>query len=163
MDALLRHVVLNVNISSREIFLLPHASSVIIPVLWVFSGDDLMAMLIQLFLFVSDQTNDAVFVAFGMEMVKLTNIQAAEAAHILGGDHSADDVMHGENPVESKVSDGDNKTDVELPYGVSGELGETTNANHQPSSSVVPGGGRLASTKPVDGPNENGKKKPRLA
>ena len=71
--------------------------------------------------------------------------------------------MHGENPVESKVSDGDNKTDVELPYGVSGELGETTNANHQPSSSVVPGGGRLASTKPVDGPNENGKKKPRLA
>ncbi|KAL0684910.1 hypothetical protein Bca4012_051758 [Brassica carinata] len=43
-----------------------------------------------------------------------------------GGDHSADDVMHGENPVESKVSDGDNKTDVELPYGVSGELGETT-------------------------------------
>ncbi|KAH0868906.1 hypothetical protein HID58_075928 [Brassica napus] len=128
-------------------------------------------------LFVSDQTNDAVFVAFGMEIVKLTNIQAAEAAHILvsmldnelpqfiadivgrtfifqlkmhlsqnlllmlGGDHSADDVMHGENPVESKVSDGDNKTDVELPYG----------------------GGRLASTKPVDGPNENGKKKPRLA
>ncbi|KAL0827150.1 hypothetical protein Bca101_050827 [Brassica carinata] len=82
---------------------------------------------------------------------------------MLGGDHSADDVMHGENPVESKVSDGDNKTDVELPYGVSGELGETTNANHQPSSSVVPGGGRLASTKPVDGPNENGKKKPRLA
>ncbi|CAN6874466.1 unnamed protein product [Brassica oleracea] len=97
-------------------------------------------------LFVSDQTNDAVFVAFGMEIVKLTNIQAAEAAHILvsmldnelpqfiadivgrtfifqlklgeGGDHSADDVMHGENPVESKVSDGDNKTDVELPYGL---------------------------------------------
>ncbi|CAN6855790.1 unnamed protein product [Brassica oleracea] len=105
-------------------------------------------------LFVSDQTNDAVFVAFGIEMVKLTNIQASEADHILvsmldnelpqfiadivgrtfifqlklgeGGDHSADDVMHGENPVESKVSDGDNKTDVELPYGVSGELGETT-------------------------------------
>ncbi|CDY54204.1 BnaCnng26440D [Brassica napus] len=37
---------------------------------------------------------------------------------MLGGDHSADDVMHGENPVESKVSDGDNKTDVELPYGL---------------------------------------------
>lgn len=55
MDVLLRRVVLNVNISSREIFLLSHASSVIIPVLWVFS-----------------------------EMVKLTNIQASEAAHILG-------------------------------------------------------------------------------
>ncbi|KAG2306535.1 hypothetical protein Bca52824_026283 [Brassica carinata] len=57
-----------------------------------------------------------------------------------GGDHSADDVMPGENPVASKVSDGDNKTDVELPDSVSGELGESTNANHQPSSSVVPGG-----------------------
>lgn len=34
-------------------------------------------------LFVSDQTNDAVFVAFGIEMVKLTNIQASEADHIL--------------------------------------------------------------------------------
>ncbi|WZZ02615.1 hypothetical protein YC2023_088536 [Brassica napus] len=55
-----------------------------------------------------------------------------------GGDHSADDVMPGENP-------------------------ESTNANHQPSSSVVPGGGRLALTKPVDGPNDNGKKKPCLA
>ncbi|KAH0899151.1 hypothetical protein HID58_048719 [Brassica napus] len=112
-------------------------------------------------LFVSDQTNDAVFVAFGIEMVKLTNIQASEADHILvsmldnelpqfiadivgrtfifqlklgeseqGGDHSADDVMHGENPENSER---------------------------------LPGGGRLASTKPVDGPNENGKKKPRLA
>ncbi|KAH0916984.1 hypothetical protein HID58_024644 [Brassica napus] len=58
---------------------------------------------------------------------------------MLGGDHSADDVMPGENPVASK---------------------ESTNANHQPSSSVVPGGGRLALTKPVDGPNDNGKKKP---
>ncbi|CAN6925467.1 unnamed protein product, partial [Brassica oleracea var. botrytis] len=56
------------------------------------------------------------------------------------------------------ISDGDNKTDVELPDGVSGEVRESTNANHQPSSSVVPGGGRLASTKPVDGLNENGEK-----
>lgn len=56
------------------------------------------------------------------------------------------------------ISDGDNKTDVELPDGVSGEVKESTNANHQPSSSVVPGGGRLASTKPVDGLNENGEK-----
>ena len=61
------------------------------------------------------------------------------------------------------ISNGDSKADVELPDGVRGELRESTNANHQPSSSVVPGGGRLASTKPVDGPNENGKKKPRLA
>ena len=71
--------------------------------------------------------------------------------------------MPGENSVASKVSDGDNKTDVELPDGVSGEFGESTNANHQPSSYVVPGGGRLTSTKPVDGPNDNGKKKPCLA
>ncbi|CDY58254.1 BnaC01g43780D [Brassica napus] len=56
------------------------------------------------------------------------------------------------------ISDGDNKTDFELPDGVSGEVRESTNANHQPSSSVVPGGGRLASTKPVDGLNENGEK-----
>lgn len=32
---------------------------------------------------VSDQTDDTVFVAFDMEMKKLTNIQAAEAAQIL--------------------------------------------------------------------------------
>ncbi|KAG2265570.1 hypothetical protein Bca52824_072649 [Brassica carinata] len=42
------------------------------------------------------------------------------------------------------ISNGDNKTDVELPDGVRGELRESTNANHQPSSYVVPGGGRLA-------------------
>ncbi|CAN6882598.1 unnamed protein product, partial [Brassica oleracea] len=33
---------------------------------------------------VADQTDDAVFVAFDMEMVKLTNIQASEAVQILG-------------------------------------------------------------------------------
>ncbi|CAH8371720.1 unnamed protein product [Eruca vesicaria subsp. sativa] len=74
-------------------------------------------------------------------MVKLTNIQATETTHILGGDRRADDVMPGENPVASKVYDGDNKTNVELPDGC----------------------GRLGSTKPVYGPNENEKKKARLA
>uniref|UniRef100_A0A0D3ABC1 DUF223 domain-containing protein n=2 Tax=Brassica oleracea TaxID=3712 RepID=A0A0D3ABC1_BRAOL len=62
--------------------------------------------------------------------------------------------------ISDGISDGDNNTDVELPDGVSGEVRESTNANHQPSSSVVPGGGRLASTKPVDGLNENGEKAP---
>lgn len=71
--------------------------------------------------------------------------------------------MPRENPVASKVSAGDKKTDVELPYGESDELEVNTNAKHQPSSTVVPGGGRPASTKQVVGPNENGKKKARLA
>lgn len=61
--------------------------------------------------------------------------------------------MPGEYPVTSKVSDGDNKNDVELPDGMSGELGESTNANHQPFSYVVLGDDLLASTKPMDGPN----------
>ncbi|KAF2604458.1 hypothetical protein F2Q70_00027921 [Brassica cretica] len=74
-----------------------------------------------------------------------------------------DDDMPRENPVASKVSAGDKKTDVELPYGESDELEVNTNAKHQPSSTVVPGGGRPASTKQVVGPNENGKKKARLA
>ncbi|WZZ54462.1 hypothetical protein YC2023_054569 [Brassica napus] len=82
---------------------------------------------------------------------------------ILGGDHGTDDDMPRENPVASKVSAGDKKTDVELPYGESDELEVNTNAKHQPSSTVVPGGGRPASTKQVVGPNENGKKKARLA
>ncbi|KAF3558875.1 hypothetical protein F2Q69_00016730 [Brassica cretica] len=117
----------------------------------------------QVELSVSDQTDETFFVAFDVEMTKLTNIQAAEADHILGGDHGTDDDMPRENPVASKVSAGDKKTDVELPYGESDELEVNTNAKHQPSSTVVPGGGRPASTKQVVGPNENGKKKARLA
>lgn len=35
-------------------------------------------------LLVSDKMDDAVFVAFHMQMAKLTNIQVAEAAQILG-------------------------------------------------------------------------------
>ncbi|CAN7033551.1 unnamed protein product [Brassica rapa subsp. trilocularis] len=169
----------------------------------------------QVELSVSGQTDETVLVAFDVEMTKLTNIQAAEADHILGvgvnahvdnelpefiadivgktfifqlklvefnftpkhqrmhlsqnlllilgGDHGTVDDMPRENPVASKVFAGDKKTDVEPPYDVSDELEVNTNAKHQPSSSVVPGGGRPASTKQVVGPNENGKKKARLA
>ncbi|KAL0844926.1 hypothetical protein Bca101_018172 [Brassica carinata] len=74
---------------------------------------------------VSDQTDGAVFVAFDVKMAKLTNIQAAEAAHILGGGHGTNDDMPREYPVASIR--------------------------------------RPASTKQVVGPNENGKKKARLA
>ncbi|KAG2332098.1 hypothetical protein Bca52824_003278 [Brassica carinata] len=50
---------------------------------------------------VSDQTDGAVFVAFDVKMAKLTNIQAAEAAHILGGGHGTNDDMPREYPVAS--------------------------------------------------------------
>ena len=37
---------------------------------------------------VADHTDEAVFVAFDIEIAKLTNIQASEAAHILVSTHN---------------------------------------------------------------------------
>ncbi|KAG5410671.1 hypothetical protein IGI04_006990, partial [Brassica rapa subsp. trilocularis] len=97
---------------------------------------------------VSDLKDDAVFVAFDMEIVKLTSIQAFEAAQILeDGQEPSDDV-----PMEKLVASngflGADNTLAEVASGVRAEGGETTTANHQPSSSIVAGLVRSASTIP---------------
>ncbi|KAG2308920.1 hypothetical protein Bca52824_028668 [Brassica carinata] len=99
-------------------------------------------------LYVSDLTDDAVFVAFDMEIVKLTSIQASEAAQILGDGQEPNDDVPVEKPIASNGSVGADNTLAEVASVVGAEGGETTSANHQPSSSVVAGLVRSASTIP---------------
>ncbi|KAH0896264.1 hypothetical protein HID58_045832 [Brassica napus] len=156
-----------------------HASSVISPNLWLPSvpNTDYSTLLhlimclslvyrYRVGLSVSDQTDEAVFVAFDLGMAKLTNIQPAEATHSVGvnarvdkdfpqfiadiGDnHGSDD--HAPRGVPVASADEINTVSEEA-GGVTADLGVAANANQEPSSSVIE---RPASTNPILDLNEN--------
>ncbi|CAN6860974.1 unnamed protein product [Brassica oleracea] len=76
------------------------------------------------------------------------------------GIFTPDDGVRGELPV---ASTGNLNNVTAVASGGIAVVGETTNANHQPSSSDVPLPVRPASTNPVFEPNENGQKSGRKA
>ncbi|CAN6884201.1 unnamed protein product [Brassica oleracea] len=114
------------------------------------------ALMYRVELSVSDLKDDAVFVAFDMEIVTFTSIRASEAAQILlklGKFNFTS--KHQTFTIPRIITEKqrpplpDFFIHVVVASGVGAEGGEPTSANHQPSSSVVAGLVCFASTIPI--------------
>ncbi|XP_013586798.1 PREDICTED: uncharacterized protein LOC106295435 isoform X2 [Brassica oleracea var. oleracea] len=72
---------------------------------------------------ISDETEEAVFVAFDSEMIKLTNVRSSEVGQVMGGGDGPKDNMHGVSSLSSASANLGNNNAKETPRLTESALG----------------------------------------